>query len=81
MLKKLLSDKVNFTKNLLFFQTRHNFTFNLRFLYELKHRVHLSKSVGFSIFDSVSFLLKFTFILQQKSVDYVTLKRHNSFQN
>ena len=81
MLKKLLSDKINVTKNLLFFQTRHNFTFNLRFLYELKHRVHLSKSVGFSIFDSVSFLLKFTFVLQQKSVDYVTLKRHNSFQN
>ena len=47
MLKKFLSDKINGTKNALFFLSRapthHSFTFNLRFLYELKHKVRLSK--------------------------------------
>ena len=49
MLKKFPSDKINGTKNALFFLSRapthHSFTFNLRFLYELKHKVHLSKTV------------------------------------
>ena len=49
MLKKIPSDKINDTKNSLFFlsraPTRHSFTFNLRFLYELKHKVLLSKTV------------------------------------
>ena len=49
MLKKFPSDKINGTKNALFFlsqaQTHHSFTFNLRFLYELKHKVCLSKTV------------------------------------
>ena len=49
MLKKLPSDKLNVTNNAVFFlsqaPTHHSFTFNLRFLYELKHKVHLSKSV------------------------------------
>ena len=46
--------------------THHSFTFNLRFLYELKHKVCLSKPcVGFSIFDSVSFLLKFIFLFNK----------------
>ena len=44
MLKKFPSDK-----NALFFLSRapthHSFTFNLRFLYELKHKVRLSKTV------------------------------------
>ena len=48
-LKKFLSDKINVTKNALFFLSRapaHNsFTFNSQFLYELKHMVHLSKTV------------------------------------
>ena len=34
----------------------------------------------FSIFDSVSFLIKFVFF-SAKSMDYLTLKRHNSIQN
>ena len=38
MLKKLPSDKINVTKNALFFllrtPTHHSFTFGLRFLYE-----------------------------------------------
>ena len=49
MFKEFTSDKVNGTKNVLFFlsqaPTHHSFTFNLRFLYELKHKVRLSKTV------------------------------------
>ena len=49
MLKKFPSDKINGTKNALFFLSRapthHSFTFNLRFLHELKHKVCLSKTV------------------------------------
>ena len=49
MLKKFPSDKINGTKNALLFLSQgpahHNFTFNLRFLYELKHKVHLFKTV------------------------------------
>ena len=49
MLKKLPSDKINGTKNTLFFLLRapihHISTFNLRFLYELKHKARLSKTV------------------------------------
>ena len=49
MLKKIPSDKINGTKNALFSllraPTHHSFTFNLRFLYELKHKVRLSKTV------------------------------------
>ena len=49
MLKKFPSDKINGTENTLFFSrgpTHHSFTFSLRFLYELKHKVHLSKTVS-----------------------------------
>ena len=49
MLKKFPSDKINGTKNALFFLSRapthQSFTFNLRSLYELKHKVRLSKTV------------------------------------
>ena len=49
MLKKCSSGKINGAKNALFFLSRapthHSFTFNLRFLYELKHKVRLSKTV------------------------------------
>ena len=49
MLKNIPSDKINGTKNALFFLSRapthHGFTFNLRFLYELKHKACLSKTV------------------------------------
>ena len=47
MLKKFPSDKIDITKNALFFLSRalihHTFTFNSRFLYELTHKDHLSK--------------------------------------
>ena len=48
MLKKFPLYKINGTKNALFFlsraQTHHSFTFNLQFLYELKHKIGLSKT-------------------------------------
>ena len=49
MLKKFPSDKITGTKNALFFisraPTHYSFTFNLRFFYELKHKVLVSKTV------------------------------------
>ena len=62
MLKKVPSDKLHGTKNDLFFLSRgpthHSFTFNLPFLYELKHKVRLFKTVV-GIFD---FRFLFVFI-------------------
>ena len=49
MLRKFPSEKTNGTKNALFFisraPTHHSFTFNLRFLCELKHKIRHSKTV------------------------------------
>ena len=46
VLKRFPSDKINGTKYPLFFlATHHSFTFNLRFLYELKHKIRVSKTV------------------------------------
>ena len=49
-LKKIHSNKINGTKNAFFFlswaPSHHSFTFNLRFLYQLKLKVRLSKTVG-----------------------------------
>ena len=60
MLKKFPSDKINGTKNVLFFLSRapthHSFIFNLRFLYELKYKLHLSKIV------CVTFHFRFRFV-------------------
>ena len=57
-------------KNAVFFllraPTHHTFTFNLRFLYELKHKFRLSKLyMGFPIFDFTSLLLKFVFLFNK----------------
>ena len=41
MLQKFPSNKINVSQA----PTQHNFTFNLRFLYELQHTVCLSKSM------------------------------------
>ena len=71
MLKNILLDKINGTKDALFFLspalTHQSFTFNLRFFYELKDTtfVSLKLCVGFSIFDSISFLLKFIFLFSK----------------
>ena len=77
MLTKFPLEKTNGTKNYLFFllqaPTHHSFTFNLRFLYELKHKDSSIKiCMGFSIFDSISFLLKFIILLNkmQGSFDF-----------
>ena len=49
MLKKFPSDKINVAKTALFFPlpapTHHSFTFNSRFIYDLKHKIYLSKSM------------------------------------
>ena len=49
MLKKFASNKIDGTKNALFFlsraQTHQSFTFNLRFLYELKYKGRHSEIV------------------------------------
>ena len=82
MLKKIHSDKMNDSKKPYFFPSRapanHRFTFNLRFLYVLKHKVCLSKAVcgifHFRFYQSLYFC--FT-----KCIDCLTLKRQNSFQN
>ena len=62
MLKKIPSDKISGTKNALSFlsqaPTHHKFTFDLRFLYELKRKVRLSKTLC-GIF---SFRFRFAFI-------------------
>ena len=54
--------KLNGTKNALFFLSRapihHSFAFNLRFLYELKHKVCLSKIVC----GALHFQFRFVFI-------------------
>ena len=62
MLKKIPSDKINGTKNILFFLSRapahHSFILNLLFLRELKHKLRLSKTVcGF-----FHFRFRFVFI-------------------
>ena len=48
MLKKIPMDKINGTKNALFFLSRtpthYNFIFNLQFLYELNRKIRLSKT-------------------------------------
>ena len=85
MLKKIPSDKMNGRKNALFFlsraPTRHSFTFNLRFLYELKHKVRLSKSVrGIFHFRFLFVFIKVCFC-STKCMDSWTLEHHNSFQN
>ena len=72
MLKKFPSDKINLTKNALFFilraPTLHSFTFNSQFLHELKHMVHLSKTVrGISHFRFRLVFIKLDIFVQQKS--------------
>ena len=61
--------------------THHSFTLNLRFLYELKHKIRLSKSV-WDFYFRLHFVLTQVYIfVQQEGTISLTLKRHNSFQN
>ena len=67
MLTKFSSDKINATKNALFFllrgSTHHSFTFDLQFLYKFKHKVRLSKTMC-GIFH---FRFRFVFIEVQQN--------------
>ena len=62
MLKKFPSDKTDDTKSALFFLLRapshYSFTFNLRVLYDLKHKVRLSKTACGTFY----FRFRFVFI-------------------
>ena len=86
MLKKNSSDKINGTKNALFFlswdPTRRKFTFNWRFLYELKHKVCTSKSMCgiFHFWFCFASIKVYNFALH-KVRTLLTLKRQMSFQN
>ena len=71
MFKKFSSDKIDGTKNTLFFllraSTDHSFIFNLRFLCELKRKVCLSKTV-YEIFDfSFRFVFTKSYIFVQQN--------------
>ena len=72
MLKKIPSDKINITKYIIFLlsqvSTHHSFTFNSQFLYELKHMVHLSKTVrGIFHFRFPVVCIKVYIFVQQKT--------------
>ena len=71
MLKKFPSDKINGTKNALFLLSRapshHGFTFNLRFLYELKHKVRLFKNVSGIFHFRFRFVFSKIFIFVQQN--------------
>ena len=73
MLKIIPSNKINGTQN----------AFNLQILIWAEAQSSLARLklyAGFSIFDSVTLLLKFIHF-STKCVDSLTLKRHSSFQN
>ena len=85
MLKKFPSDKINRTKNAPFFllpaPTHHSFTFNFRFLYDMKHNFCLSKTVcGIFRYRFRSVFIKVYIFCPTKCMDSLTSK-HNSFQN
>ena len=83
--KKMPWDKISDTKNPLLYLTRapthYSFNFNSRFLYKLRDKIRPSKDVC-GIFH---FRFRFVFIkvcfCSTKSMDSLTVKRHNSFQN
>ena len=86
MSKTFLSDKTNGTKDALFFLSRaptnHIFTFNLQFLYKLKHKVRLSKTLcGISHFRFRFVFIKSLYFCSTKCMNSLTLKRHNFFKN
>ena len=63
---------MNGTKNALYFLSRaptdHSFTFNLPFLYELKHNVHFAKTVrGIFHFRLLFVFIKVYIFVQQNS--------------
>ena len=84
MLKKVPLDKINGKKDALFFLSRapshHSFTFNLRFLYELKLKIRLSKACVWDFPFSILFHFYLSlYSCSTKYMDSLTLERHNSF--
>ena len=72
MLEKFPLEKIYRTKNTLFFlsgaPTHHSFTFNLRFLHELRHKFRLSKTVcDFFHFQFRFVFIKFNTFVQEKA--------------
>ena len=62
--------------------THHSFTFNLRFFYERKQKIRVSKNVcGIFHFRLHFVFIKFDILFLKKSIDSLTLKCHNFFQN
>ena len=85
MLKEIPFRQIIRYKNAFFFlraPTYHSFTFNLWFLFELKHKVCLSKSVcGIFYFQFRLIFMKVYFFIQQNVwILSLTSKLHNSFQ-
>ena len=80
-------DKISGTKNALYFlweaPTCYSFTFNLQFLYGLKHKVRLCKTFCRIFYFPFHFLFIKVYIFVQQDAESIslTLKRHNSFQN
>ena len=72
MLKKFTLDKIDGTKNALPSLSRalahHSFTFNLRFLHELKHKVCLSKTVCGIIHIRFRFVFIKVYIIHHQNV-------------
>ena len=83
--EKITLDKINGTKNALGFllcaSNLPTFIFNLRFLYELKHKTYLklSKKIFHCLFRFV--FIKICIFFLTKCMESLTLKHHNSFQN
>ena len=63
--------------------TPRSFTFNLQFLYELRRKVHLSKTLCeiFHFQICVVFIFISLYFFSTNRTDSLTLKRHNFFQN
>ena len=84
VLKKFPSDTINGTKNALFFllraPTHHSVASNLRFLYELKHKVRLAKTMSRIFCFQFLFVFIEVYIFVQQNTSTLTLKRRNSFQ-
>ena len=85
MLKKVPLDKISGTKNASFLisqaPTHHSFSFNLQFLYELKHKVHFSQTICGIFHFRFGFAFIKVYFCSTKCMYSLALKRHNFFQN
>ena len=83
MLKKMVNGTKRYKKCPLYLSrapTHYSFTFDLRFLYELKNKVCLSKTAcGFFPFSIPFHFYQSLYFCSTKSMEFLTLKRHNYF--